>query len=106
MAIVEVSVVPLGTGTTSLSEFVAGCVKVIRDEKNLQYRVTPMGTVIEGDLDSIFNVIRRMHEQPFIAGASRVLTTIRVDDRRDREITMSGKVAAVESKLSPRETVK
>ncbi|MCL6479243.1 MAG: MTH1187 family thiamine-binding protein [Peptococcaceae bacterium] len=106
MAIVEVSVVPLGTGTTSLSEFVAGCVKVIRDEKDLQYRITPMGTVIAGDLDIIFGVIRRMHEQPFIAGAGRVLTTIRVDDRRDREATMSGKVAAVESKLSLRETVK
>lgn len=105
MAIVEVSIVPVGTGSTGISSYVAGCVKVLQDEKDLRYQLTPMGTVIEGDLDLIFSAIRKMHEQPFISGAGRVLTTIRVDDRRDRKATMNGKVAAVEQKLSSRETV-
>jgi uncharacterized protein (TIGR00106 family) len=104
MAIVEVSIVPVGTGTTGISSYVAGCVKLLQDER-IRYQLTPMGTVIEGDLDLIFSVVRKMHDQPFNAGAGRVLTTIRVDDRRDRKATMNGKVAAVEQKLSSRETV-
>ncbi len=99
MAIVEISVIPLGTDGSSLSSFVAGCLKVLQEEKDLIYQLTPMATVIEGDLDKIFSVIRKMHEVPFIFGASRVLTTVRVDDRRDKEATMSGKVLSVEKKL-------
>ncbi len=100
MAIVEVSIVPLGTGTTGVSRYVASCVKVLRGEKDLKYQLTPMGTVIEGDLDMILGAIRKMHEQPFISGAKRVLTTVRVDDRRDRAATMDGKVDSVIEKLS------
>ncbi|PHJ39914.1 hypothetical protein P378_00475 [Desulforamulus profundi] len=44
-------------------------------------------------------LVRQMHEQPFLAGATRVSTTIRIDDRRDKEGTMQGKVASVETKL-------
>jgi uncharacterized protein YqgV (UPF0045/DUF77 family) len=40
-----------------------------------------------------------MHEQPFTAGIQRVVTTIRIDDRRDRELTMNGKVEAVKTRL-------
>jgi uncharacterized protein YqgV (UPF0045/DUF77 family) len=41
-----------------------------------------------------------MHESPFDAGAVRVSTLIKIDDRRDREChSMSGKVASVENKL-------
>lgn len=105
MAIVEVSVVPLGKGT-SVSDYVAGCLRVVREEKDIRYQVTPMGTVIEGDLDVVLGIIRKMHDQPFKAGAERVLTTIRVDDRRDRETTMAGKLASVERKLSSREILK
>lgn len=99
MAIVEVSIVPLGTGDTGLSRFVAGCLKVLQSEKGLIYQLTPMGTIIEGDLDRILSLIRRMHEEPFASGAERVITTIKVDDRRDRHATMSAKVASVEQKL-------
>lgn len=99
MAVVEVSVVPLGTGNASLSGYVARCVELLEEEKELRYQVTPMGTVIEGDLDRILAVVRRMHEVPFREGAARVLTTLRIDERRDKPLTMEGKVAAVKEKL-------
>lgn len=104
MAIVEVSVVPLGTGGAGISRYVAGCLKLLKEQNDLRYQLTPMGTVIEGDLDLIFSVIRKMHEEPFLSGAPRVLTTIRVDDRRDKVLTMAGKVSSVEQKLSGRES--
>lgn len=99
MAIVEVTIVPLGTGNPSLSKYVVECHKILKKEKNLNYMLTPMGTIIEGDLDEILSVIRKMHEVPFGEGATRVSTQIKIDDRRDKEITMDSKVKSVQNKL-------
>ena len=97
MAVVEVSILPLGTGTPSMSRYVADVLKVLK-ESNLKYELTAMGTIIEGDLDEVLKWIRKMHEVPFKEGAKRVVTTIEIDDRRDKELTIEGKVKAVESK--------
>lgn len=99
MAIVEVTIAPLGTATASISHYVAACHKVLEEAKDLKYQLTPMATIIEGDLDTILAVIRRMHEVPFGQGAPRVSTIIRIDDRRDKELTMAGKIKAVTEKL-------
>ncbi len=61
--------------------------------------LTPMATVLEGELPLILDLIRDMHEEPFRNGALRVSTRISIDDRRDKNITMKGKIEAVESKL-------
>ena len=99
MAVVEVSITPLGTADPGVSRYVAGCLRVL-GESGLSHQLTPMGTIIEGELDEILRVIRRMHEAPFAAGAVRVSTLIKIDDRRDRAShTMSGKVRSVEEKL-------
>lgn len=99
LAVVEVTVVPIGTQTSSLSEYVSGCVTVLKETMGVTYQLTPMATIIEGELNQVLEVVRRMHEQPFAKGIGRVVTTIRIDDRRDKELTMAGKVAAVEAKL-------
>ena len=99
MAIAEVTIVPLGTATTSLSRYVADCHKVLMAAGDLKYELNPMGTVIEGELPSILEVIRQMHEVPFAAGAGRVSTLIRIDDRRDKKSSMAAKVQAVKEKL-------
>ena len=99
MAIVEVTIAPLGTASTSLSRYVADCHKVLMAAGDLKYELNPMGTVIEGDLSRILEVIRQMHEVPFTAGAGRVSTLIRIDDRRDKESTMTEKLRAVKEKL-------
>ena len=44
-------------------------------------------------------VVEKMHEIPFTVGAKRVSTIIRIDDRRDKQATISGKVQAVKEKL-------
>jgi len=99
VAVVEISITPLGTGEAGVSRYVAGCLQVLR-ASGLKHQLTPMGTVVEGDLDAILQVIRRMHETPFMAGAVRVSTLIKIDDRRDRgEHSMAGKVRSVEEKL-------
>lgn len=97
--VAEISVVPLGTGSAGVSEYVAACLAVLGKRKGVAYRLTPMGTIMEGPLDEILSVTREMHEVPFRKGAVRVITTLKIDDRRDKALSMEGKLAAVRKKL-------
>jgi uncharacterized protein (TIGR00106 family) len=99
MAVVEISVAPLGTDSLSVSSYVAACVEIVA-ASGLVYQLNPMGTVIEGDLDAIFSVLRKMHEVPFGKGAERVSTLIKIDDRRDQgSHGLQGKIDSVLNKL-------
>ncbi len=98
MAIMEISIVPIGTKDTSLSSYVADCLRVLKEEK-IPYELTSMGTNIEGNLKDLIRIALKMHNTPFRKGALRVLTTIKIDDRKDKKITISGKKKAVKNKL-------
>ncbi len=97
MPMAEITVVPVGVGA-SVSDYVAEALKVV-ERSGLKYQLTPTSTVIEGDLDELFRVLKEMHESPFAKGAPRVVTIIKIDDRRDKAITMEYKVRVVEEKL-------
>lgn len=101
MAIVEVSIVPLGLSTTSLSEHVASVLQPLR-ESGLRFTLTAMGTIIEGELGEVMRCVLRMHEVPFSRGGGRVYTILKIDDRRDKKATMEGKVRSVEEKEKTR----
>jgi uncharacterized protein (TIGR00106 family) len=103
MAIAAVSVVPLGTGSTSVSSYVAGAEKILRADGRVSFKLGPMFTTIQGDLSDCLDVIRKMHESLFDAGALRVSTTIKIDDRRDKPGDMDDKVRSVEEKLGTME---
>jgi uncharacterized protein YqgV (UPF0045/DUF77 family) len=81
MAILEISIVPIGIRGSSLSSYVADCLRILKEEK-VRYELTAMGTNV-----------------PFKKGAPRVLTTLRIDDRRDKKGTLSGKKKSVQNKL-------
>jgi uncharacterized protein (TIGR00106 family) len=98
MAIAEVSIIPLGTGTTGVSDFVAGAVSILKTS-GLSFELSAMGTIIEGDLVTLMETIRKMHESPFSKGVQRVYTVIKIDDRRDRQTGMAYKVHSVQEKL-------
>jgi uncharacterized protein (TIGR00106 family) len=100
MSVCQVTVVPLGTATPSLSSYVAGCQRILDKYDDLTHQLTPMATVIEGQLDRIMAAVREMHEVPFQMGAQRVSTTLVIDDRRDKPVSMKGKMASVEAKLT------
>jgi uncharacterized protein (TIGR00106 family) len=99
MAIVEVSVVPLGTKTPSVSQHVARAVKILQQEKDLKHETTAMGTIVEGDLDKILTAVRKMHEGVFGEGVARVITTIKIDDRRDKTQSLKEKMESLRKKL-------
>jgi uncharacterized protein (TIGR00106 family) len=100
MAMIDISVVPVGTKTPSVSAYVAGAIKILKDEPGIKYELTAMSTIIEGDLDKLLTLARRMHRSAFDAGAKRVVTTLRIDERRDKPLTIEGKVKVVKEKLS------
>ncbi|QJD82691.1 MTH1187 family thiamine-binding protein [Cohnella herbarum] len=103
MAIVQVTIVPLGTGTPSVSDYVAAVHQVLeQNSERVKFQLTPMSTIIEGDLEDLLSVVRRMHEVPFENGAMRVSTSITIDDRRDKHGTMEQKLQSVEQKLKDR----
>jgi len=99
MAIIDISVVPVGTGKASVSEYVAGAVKILQEEPDIRYQLTPMNTIIEGELEKLMALAQKMHRSAFDAGAKRVVTTLRIDERRDKPLTMEGKIKAVKEKL-------
>ncbi len=99
MAMMEISAVPVGTGSPSVSDFVAGAVRLLKDEKDIEYRLTPMGTVVVGGLDTLLALAAKMHRSVLAAGAERAVTTIKLDERTDKPLTFDGKIDAVMSKL-------
>ena len=57
MVIAEFTLVPLGKGE-SLSPYVARISRVIR-QSGLRNQLTPMGTIVEGNWDNVFGLIRK-----------------------------------------------
>ncbi len=98
--IAEISIIPLGTNSTSLSGYVASCLEVLKDKKGIRYQLTPTCTVVQAELEEIFDVVRQMHEVPFSQGILRVITTVKIDDRRDKEESLEKRVKAVQEKLN------
>lgn len=100
MAIIDVTVIPVGTATPSVSEYVAEIHKVLqKHEGRIKYELTPMSTLIEGELKDLLEIVQEIHEVPFQHGLQRVCTNIRIDDRRDKEHSMERKLKAVQAKM-------
>ena len=99
MMLAELEVIPIGTQSPSLSSILAEVAKLI-DKSGLDYRVGPMGTVVEGDWDRVMVLAKQCH-QAILASSSRVMTTIRIDDRKDRPGTgrITQKVQSLEAKV-------
>ncbi len=91
-------VTPLGTCTPSVSRYVAVAEKVL-SEKGLKHMLTPMATVIEADEEEIFDAVLEIKRRLFEMGVKRVVYTLKVDDRVDKELTMDGKIEAVRGKM-------
>jgi len=93
--IAQIKITPLGTEAASLSRYVAACINTLKQAQDITYQLTAMGTIVQGPLERVLELVQEMHEVPFAMGAKRVATTISIDDRRDKSITIDSKVKAV-----------
>ena len=94
---VDLCVVPIGGGV-SVSEYIAECERLI-EGAGLESELHPYGTVIQGDWDAVFRVVKQCHERVHEMGVPRVFTTLKVGTRTDRTQTMADKVDSVRRKL-------
>lgn len=103
MAIVDVVVIPVGTNGPSVSQYIAEIqveLEKFKQQGLIEYQLTPMNTLIEGELSDLLTVVETIHELPFNKGLDRVCTNIRIDDRRDKKRKMNEKITSVQKHLS------
>jgi len=99
MALMEISVVPMGLGSPSVGDYIAALVKFLRENK-IPHRLTDMSTIVEGPPAKLLEWARVLHELPFENGVQRVITHITIDDRRDKKVSLGDKISAVEARLT------
>jgi uncharacterized protein (TIGR00106 family) len=96
MVMLEMSIVPLGKGE-SVSQYVARCVDLV-DQSGLDYELHAMGTIVEGDLGQVMQLMQQCIEE--VARLSdRVSCTAKIDYRKGVAGGLKAKVASVEQKL-------
>ena len=96
MVLLEFSMSPLGKGE-SVGTYVSRSLEII-DRSGVEYRLNPMGTVLEGDWDDVFHVVRQCYER-MKEDCNRISCTMKVDYRKGHEGRLRGKVASVEKRL-------
>lgn len=94
--IVEFSIVPIGKGE-SLAELIAKVVDIV-DKSGLPYKLTSMGTIVEGEWNDLMELIKECHFK-MKQYAPRVMTCITIDDREGARGRIEGKIEDVEEIL-------
>ncbi len=95
--IAQFTLVPLGTKTDSLSKSLAKAMKHVVDS-GLNYKIGPMGTVVEGDWYQVMTLINRCRKT-LLREAPRVTIQISVDDRPEAKNPIESKVRSLERKM-------
>jgi uncharacterized protein (TIGR00106 family) len=97
----EISILPVGTGSTSISREVAAAFDAIRKTKDIKTtELTAMGTQIEANsMKAILNSIEAAHQAVKSMGAKRIISSIRIAERLDASRTLEDEVKSVTEKL-------
>ncbi len=98
MALMHLTIIPLGTGSASVGEYVVDIQKAL-EKSGLPYTLTDMGTTVEGSSKELLILAGQLSEMPFSKGVQRVVTQISLDDRRDKKIELGDKIASVAARL-------
>ena len=90
------SIFPIGKNS-SMSRQVALAIEEIA-KSGLDYQITSMGTLIEGEWDEVLRVVKKAHDK-MIKVSDRVYITMAVDSRTGKKSRLAGKVQAIEKIL-------
>ena len=96
MVLLEMSITPLGCGE-SVSRHVARCLEII-DASGLDYELHSMGTIVEGELAQVLDVMRLCIEE-LAKHNDRVTCVAKLDYRRAGPGRIRSKIASVEQKV-------
>ena len=94
MIVAELSMITMGTGT-SASRYVRAVHRVLR-ESGLKFVPGPMSTSIEaGSMKEIFEVVEKADDVLAGMKTKKIVTTIKIDHRLDKEISIETKMEAI-----------
>ncbi len=99
MALMQITIIPLGTATTGVGDYIADVERFLRD-RGVAHTLNDMGTVIHGAPEELLHLANEIHNLPFRRGAQRVVTHIALDDRRDKDRGLGAKQEAVLRRLA------
>jgi uncharacterized protein (TIGR00106 family) len=89
-ALAEIQVIPIGVGVSVRRE-VARAHEVIK-ASGLEVQLHAYGTNVEGDLDTILAVVKRIHETLHAEGVPRLSTAVKLGTRIDKDASLQGKL--------------
>ena len=97
----EISIIPVGTGSTGISKEVAVAFDAIRKTKGIKTTtLTAMGTQMEADnIRAILSAIEAAHQAVKSTGAKRIVSAIRIAERLDVSRTLEDDIESVNEKL-------
>lgn len=97
--LVALRVIPIGTSSTSISEYIARVVSVL-ERKKIKYQLTPFNTSLEiYRLEDLTDIINEIIKALSDIGVKRIAIDIQLDVRLDKEITLEYKVDSVLRKI-------
>jgi uncharacterized protein (TIGR00106 family) len=100
MVMAEISIVPVGTGRTGVSFYVARALESVSDIEGLRCHLNAMGTVLESeDIGTVMEAAKTMIATLHNLGVARVNAMLKIDSRLDKQDTAAGKVEAVRRHL-------
>lgn len=88
-ATAELQVIPLGSGVSVRRE-VARIVDLLKG-RGFILETHAAGTDIEGELAEILNAVREVHETMHREGSVRLISSLKLETRTDKEPTLAGK---------------
>jgi uncharacterized protein (TIGR00106 family) len=94
MIIAQLIISPVGENV-SLSKYVKTAISIIK-KHNVKFDVNAMSTVIEAEsINELFSIVSDAHEAFVNMGIKRIMTDLKIDDRRDKNATINSKIKAV-----------
>lgn len=94
--IAQFEIIPIGDGT-SMSDLISQVINKV-DASGLEYKLTSMGTIVEGEWDKVMQLIKDCHDE-LMQKVDRTIIHITIDDRKGKTGRIEGKIRAVEEKL-------
>lgn len=97
----EISIYPIGTGSTNVSFYIAKAIESIRDFEGIRYQVNPMGTILEStSVDRILEASKKIMETVHNLGVNRVELILKIDSRIDKSTKLEDKMESLKKQMN------
>ena len=93
--VVDIAVEPIGTSSTSISRYVRKVIEVLQSEGLKVYPAPSMTSFELDDLTRLGFILKRINDELEKEGVKRIVTILKIDDRRDKETSIDHKLEVV-----------